>query len=394
MPFSTAPNRHLTTPSGMLQGRGTFKVNVFDRAQGVPYGREKEVDVAMAVEITKHACQSDEAEKANTVFIIVTGDRDFTSPVTCTLGFGIRVELWAWKTGMSVEFRRLANKESLLSVQEIDDIADHFSFTAYMSTRVSGDINSARAIVFKDVPSKEKMLYFATTLNCLLRLFHITQIKRSEELKDIVVEFPKSKPEKILEQLKKLNFSYKACSYAEYVSGTTLAKHQPPPLLQTNRYQALGDIDTSNYESTAEAITGSLNITDIDEVITEEDTAEATPADSEASNPDEEDDDGTEWILVVNKKAGAWSRRRKLKQIRCRWEIHCAMALQCKYLHTEHEQEVFSKFPKIKFQYWKVRTCTKEAPHLKEQCRFAHGSADTWCLRCKDWGHCTDDCAG
>ncbi len=387
-----------------------FNVEVFTRAQGEPYGREKEVDMAMAVEITTHACQCDEAEKANTVFIIVTGDRDFTPPVKRTLKFGIPVELWAWRTGMSIEFRRLANTETLLRVQEIDNIAEEFSFTSFMSTRVSGDIDTARAIVFKDLPNNKRALRnFASDLNCLLRVFYITPIQRSG-VQDVIVHFPKSKLDDILKLLKQLNFSHQAYSYAEYNSERTLAKHQPPQLLLTNRYQALSDIDTSDFETTADAITGSLNVDDIDELITQQESSPppTTAADPEASCSDEDDsddtteascsdeddsDDTTEWVLV-NKKAGAWTRRRKLKHTRCRWEIHCAKASECKYLHTDPERELFQKYPRQKFQFWKIQECTKDTPHSKDHCRYAHGSSNTWCLRCKSWGHSTDKCVG
>ena len=380
-----------------------FTVSLFDRAGGVPYGREKQVDMAMGTQITKSACKCDPGEKDRVVFVIVTGDRDFSSPVQCALDEGIQVELWAWKNAMSIHFRQLAHQEVLLTVQEIDNIAERFSFTAYRSTRARGDIDPAHAIVFKGIPNKHKVLEsFTTDLFCLLRLFYITPLPSSEHdqlLQDIVVEFPNSKPEDVLKQLERCSFDYKAISYPEYIAPKAQAKYEPAEISMSNRYQILGEIDISDYETAAEAITCSLNL-DVDTIFLpkllsiESSSSIKGNGEVDVEDDDEEVDVDTDWEVHVRNKAGAMTRRHKLREKRCRWEIHCAKASACTYLHTEEEKGLFKNYPQVKFQFWKTRPCNKTLRHSKVDCPFAHTDSDTWCLKCRSWGHSTDACAG
>ncbi len=311
-----------------------FDVQTFERAQEVPDERDKRVGIAMGEGIVKQARECNDDDRANTVFIIVTGDRDFTPAITCALSEGIQVELWVWESGMSNEYSQLAiDHKDLLSVREIGDVAEKVTYINFTSRRGPGDIDPDRAIVFKGLPNGwEKLDSLAIDLTRLLRrVFYITQLHHDEELQDVAVEFLKSsaRTNTILKQLEQLPpLSYKACSYAQYA-----ASQKTPTIPLTNRFQLPSDLDTSDNESTAEAIT------------------------------------------------------------RCRWEIHCTKAgKNCQFLHTEQEQELFKKYPGILFQFWKTKRCTKETPHPAEQCPYWHSPSETWCLKCKSWGHPTEEC--
>ena len=357
-----------------------FTVKTYERAMGVPYGREKEVDVAMATEITKVASKCDEDDKENTVFIIVTGDRDFKAPVEyAIIDEKIHVELWAWKSGMNIFYRQMANRTALLKVKEIDDVADKVSFTSYKSTRNKRDEDPEHSIVLKGIPhTKADKQMVVDCLFRLLRLFYITEMQsKTEGLLDFLVEFPRSRPDVVLKQMGKSGsmLSAHAISYPQYVTEQKgLLTHE---LIRfTSQYQTIENATASDYETAVEAISGSLS-SSMDEL-------------PELSDQDE--DDG--WITYITKQAGLSTQRKKQKEISCRWGIHCAKASDCGYQHAEKERKLFARFPNVRFQFWKVKQCTKEKSHSSEDCLYAHGEKDAWCLCCKSSGHFSSRCAG
>ena len=91
-----------------------FKVRLFERAGGVEYGREKEVDNAMTVAITEWATRftydqdlQSQIERDSVAFVVVTGDRDMNPAVRkATIERQIRVELWAWKDSIATVYKQ------------------------------------------------------------------------------------------------------------------------------------------------------------------------------------------------------------------------------------------------------------------------------------------------
>ena len=300
-----------------------YNVKTFERSGS---GREKEVDVAMASDMMKELYQKEST--ANVTFIAVTGDRDLKPPIENILDGSVRVELWSWEDSMAHEFKRMAKK--------LDDVQDKFGYTAYMSTRDKTDIDPNHAIVYQDVPKGKRFLYkMADHIARMLRNFYFTSIEK-EETQDLIVEFPRSEPEVICQQLRRLGeFDYQPCSYPEYT-------HQVhPPIQTTNCFQALGEIDD---EPPLPAFTRSMS-PDIDSIDESEPSAE-----SECEERNEDD-----WASVVRRKPGMLTRMKKRKEEQCKWRDHCDMAAHCPYSHTQEEKRLFDRFPKICFKYFKTK---------------------------------------
>lgn len=358
-----------------------FDVKTFERSRS---GKEKKVDVAMATDITELATEKKYSSSGRqAVFIIVTGDRDMSTPVQLAIGKSdlISVELWAWDYSMAREFRQLANAEERFTVNKLDDVETAFSYREYKSTRASNDIDPARAVVFRDVPNTKKFYYsFANDLMRLLRLFYITCID-SASGRDLIVEFPKSNPAVVLREMKRCKIGNEPCSYPEY---TSTRKRIETTITIKNRFEALAELEDSDDEAFTEAIESSLNI-EPDEILSDPDNADDT--DSEMSDT---------WISAVRRKAGKKTQVQKRKNTPCQWGIHCSMASECPYLHTENERKIFRVQPYIKFKYWKAKLCDKVIEHTTQErqayCPFAHSDTDSWCLKCKLFGHLTDNC--
>ena len=229
---------------------------------------------------------------------------------------------------------------------------------------------------------KKKFLYaFANDLCRLLRLFYITS-EDSNGQRDFIVEFPKSKLEVVLQELRRCKIGREPRSYPEYLSSRK--NPRPEQTCTTNHFEALADLDDSD-DAFGEVIESSLDL-DIEDLA----TAPEDGTDLESETGD--------WILVARRKAGKKSWNKKRKTIPCKFGIHCSAALDCCYLHTDQEKKMFRVHSHIKFKFWKTRLCSKLEDHStwpaerQAQCQYAHTPEDSWCLRCAMYGHLTDDC--
>lgn len=271
-----------------------FEVKTFMRSKS---GKEKEVNVAMAQDMLKTLYEHPDTPK---IFITVTGDRNFRLPTIAALDRGVPVELWSWKESMAKEFYQLAKTQSeLFTVNILDEVQSLFSFTDYMSSKKRFD--PSHAIVYREVPTDD-FDTLTSHMDLLSRLFYITIHDQTENKADYIIEFPRSSPMVVLEELQALgNFKYQPCSYFE--------------------------------------------------------------CDTKSS---------------------------------CQWGDHCIKGSQCPDFHTAEEKELFARFPTIQFRYFRAQECKKKHLHVTAQqrkwCAFAHDSEDSWCLRCKRYGHLTDDC--
>ena len=362
-----------------------FNVKIFQRSFR---GKEKEVDVTMSSDITEQVMELKYSQQniSDPVFVIVTGDRDLKTPISKALKQCFSVELWSWNQSLSREFRLMANTQKGLTVKLLDDYVKSFSYFAFKSTRVSADIDPARAIVFRSLPKGRGFYYkFANELTRLLHLFYITSVdSQMEEMTDFIVEFPNSHPDKMLSLIRQCKFAFDMCSYPEYVAKRN---HQLPEIDTFNRFEALGSIDDCDDETLTEAVESSLAVK----------VADVVP--NIVSEQEDENEESDDWIVYIRKrrKAGRMTQVHRQRETACTWGIHCANGLDCHYRHTDEENKLFRVNPKVNFRYWKSSLCNKlylhSTPDQQQRCSFAHGDADAWCLKCKSYGHFTNDCA-
>ncbi len=371
-----------------------FQVDLFQRSGT---GQEKALNTAMATEImdTISTLKQDMFAMDDIVFIAVTGDRDLKPPIERALKNRIRVELWSWEESMSREFRQLANTNALFTANVLNGQEKAFSYTSVKSSRYRKKINAENAIVYRDVPKSKRFLCeFADYLHQLMRIFYITPaVTHTQGKQDLIVEFPKTKPEVIFQKIKTLgNFPYQPCSYPEYTHSFEKIS-QPLQLELTNRFQARGEINEDSEINDD----GELNE---DGKLNKETSAEthkiatASLSPDNGSNDVEEED--TDWASVLYKNPTLLAKVRRRRDIQCRWGDHCARGSNCPYKHTQEEKFLFACYPNIRFNYRKTRLCNKREQHVTEQqmksCIFAHTNEDSWCIKCGIYGHLTDDC--
>lgn len=270
------------------------------------------------------------------------------------------MELWSWEDAMAREFRQLANSKQLFTANCLDSVQGSFSYTAYMSTHDKKNIDPAHAIVYREVPRGKHFFFeLAGFINRLMRLFFITSVEsQAEGKRDLIIEFPKSNPELVFKQLRKLgNFGFQPCSYPEYKHGL---RQQHYHIETKNRFEALGEIEIDN-DSLLDAVESSMSL-EMDEISSEDSV--------------ETGDDFDDWATELRRKVGKTTRNKKRRQMQCKWGDHCAMAAGCPYLHNEAEKRLFTRFPKIRFKFLKTRECNKKDQHVTAEqrkfCAFAH----------------------
>lgn len=84
-----------------MRSRG---VEVYTSPRCEASGKEKEVDISMAVDITYQVC-SDRSDGIHTDFIIVTGDADILPAVNKVQINGFRAHIWSWVKSLSSRCR-------------------------------------------------------------------------------------------------------------------------------------------------------------------------------------------------------------------------------------------------------------------------------------------------
>ncbi|CAG9977999.1 unnamed protein product [Clonostachys byssicola] len=136
-----------------------FKVNVYDRAKN---GREKQVDTSMAADISRQASMLEvgaiydeeiKQQLENMTFIVISGDLDMLPSIVITLECGIPVEVWAWESGMSNEYKR--REDSNLRVSYLDQVANRALFASTCSTQTGKIVEVDKTVVLCELATEQ-----------------------------------------------------------------------------------------------------------------------------------------------------------------------------------------------------------------------------------------------
>lgn len=389
-----------------------FKVEVFDRSQNSVGSKEKEVDNAMATRMSAIAnrlgvraemrVEGAQEELENTVFVVVTGDRDMKPPVEEVLRNKIQVELWAWESGLAKVFRQLTNKNGLLSVHHLDAFRDKITFTNFRSTRENIRADAARALVLggfdmSDADSWDDLeSSICQELITLRRLFMVRwwpnpTATESPTARVLIVEFPKAEAPEDFEGIiqdtrRQFDGRLTVVSAAQYFNqsrGSKLTEVTPI----TNVYgQWLNDKpEALSRRYGAPEANKNKQLTEF----------AANRSGSGGHNAQDRDvgadDNPNEW-QEVRRDRGPQHHRILRHAQRCSRGIRCNKAGQCSFRHNEEERRLFQLYPNLDFRNWKTRQCQKRYQHSSQDCQYAHSSAEAWCSRCTVTGHFTRDC--
>lgn len=374
-----------------------FKVNIYNRADN---GKEKQVDNSMATDISREATELKvgarydskiKQELDNMTFIVISGDRDMLPPITAALECNIRVEVWAWESGISNEHKKRAGGD--LRVCYLDQIADRIFFTNTRSTRRGKKLEVDRTIVLCDPRIRDKEMNCLETCvsDTLLAwcpvLFYITQSQTEPEL---FVEFPNlnSVESMILNVRELFKNEWRVESWPEYASRRNKKK-----LLAPERGTMFWPLTNKEDENDDPALAR------------QQDSERGTHGDSQSRSdllntggqlgPSVScDEDFSNWETVKSRSNPRADHRRSMQRgQRCHDGLRCRKARNCPHGHTLQEKGLFEEYPFQNFTKWKSVKCRNlEFCHKGKKCPFAHFEAEVWCLKCKREGHYSSDC--
>lgn len=401
--------------------RFNFDLKIYDRAAS---GKEKQVDNSMATDISRHATILETKAKMNPkdhpeykeeldnmTFIVISGDRDMLPPIRLALQCKIRVEIWAWESGISREHKRL--NDGNLQISYLDHIADDSFFTNTRSTRKGKMIDGSKVIVLCEPDDKDADMdtLEASASDMLLGkcglVFYITRSQTGEEL---FVEFPniKSIENVILTVRELLKDRWTVVSWPEYASrfnkrapvtietGTLFrplseSEHDGSPTIEEGPKPTQTQVkkEAKPPQPQAKPWTGwNMNLLRPAKVAVanKENVPRSEPTFTKATQ-----EDGWNTVTSTNTKA---DHRRIMRQGQaCSRGLHCREGNNCGHRHSEEERKLFRDFPHINFAMWKTKACNKPYCQEGRKCPYAHSEADAWCLKCYKTGHYTEACS-
>lgn len=385
-----------------LRGAGA-NVHVFERSSR---GREKEVDQALTVDLVADAtrlsvlAELDEAVarlKAATLMVVLSGDRDMRPAVRRVLSYGIRVRLCAFSSSLAVEYRQLAAEEPLFEVLELDDHLDAFSYTNFVSTRSADNIDPQHALAvrledtehFSSDGADPAVVRLCQHLLASRALFYV-----SEHEGLLVVEFPHLDLDRALAAVRRL------VSPAAAVQPFVFAKQHWQRQQQRHQQQQR---QQRQHEAVPQRLCfRNLSIHDGDDHADEDDDEDddghevlSVASLSTASDTTFDDSDQDDGFQVVRRGESAAQRERRVRRRsqQCPRGIHCEKAAECAMQHTPEQQRLFRLHPTCQFRNWKTVQCTRRSAHRQHDCPYAHADADTFCTRCRTWGHLRTACS-
>ncbi|KAJ3458002.1 hypothetical protein MRS44_012111 [Fusarium solani] len=390
-----------------------FRTSIHDRARG----KEKQVDTAMATDISRTSTRlstmadfsSDiKEENKRTVFIAITGDQDMVPPIKQALDDGFRVELWAWKSGISSEYRKLANDMALLSLNYLEHVFKEISFTSYRSTRRSGKVTPSCTLVlyeFTGPESTDPLDAEAIVCNELDEWGRLSFITPSNVTNEFYVEFPGVKNINDMDDLiakaeDQFEGLWKVMSWPRYANRFN---EGPPAMVETsNMFAPLeGDEDQKSVDimakeesqrtqHSANASSATANVRDpsnpwkLPAGGEQSENAEA----SSLNDPSNSNTDKWETVTRTNLRSGHHAKQP------CPYGIRCGKRGDCGHLHTKEERDLFQALPEQNFKKWRTSKCRHgDRCYLGKRCAYYHTPAEAWCTLCHVEGHGREDFA-
>jgi hypothetical protein len=418
-----------------------FELHIKDRDSR---GREKEVDPAIIAEFLNEVWQVPADMIDETVFVMVTGDRDMRPAIKTALDRNMPVYLMAFRRSVASVYGTLHG--GLFRVIPLDDHIDSFSYTSCRSTRPK-NIDAAQALVInlrraypelwqdaekEELTEAEKKSVTQSLCSTLLRTREVFYHGNIFQHHLIVVEFSRLDTHASLPKVQRHlprdavepYTNWRARSAAEAAaaeaaaSSTRLTNYYKPFERKASTASAAAAAVASAAGAAgvaAAAVEGEGSDDYSSENMSSEDDKVHQPAAAAAAANDEEAAPGAaavaaagdpaadpgEGYTLVKARHSAASREARLRRkcVPCVFGIHCVKAGDCGFQHTDDEKAIFAHFlalkPKVMcdFRQWKSVACTNSRPHDARRCMFSHGEQDMrWCTFCRKDEHLRSNC--
>ena len=348
-----------------------WKVDPYRRSRMT--GKEKKIDTQLVADVTEKVITTPEKERST--IVLITGDADAIPAIEKALKYdGWSVEVYMWKHAIASDLRKLASKcERKLSLHYLDDFLKDVTFTN-LKFRLEGNEHlkpfiRQSGVVFKIEKGQFKNgvppYWWSRKVDSIAQWpfqYYWVEEKDDFQSNHLVLTF-KHDGKNVFDSTDFME-AVKNCEL-EYVESVL------PYLEFEQQYKGIYELATYGRFKYEDAL--------------------KTPEDDLESNYTSDEERSPSYKLV------RYSHRRSKQQYSepCEYKYNCKFGASCHYFHTEKEMAFFrSNMGKGK-AYRKVRQCNQfpNCKKSKEECQYAHGEEDSWCLICLgSKGHFTNSC--
>ena len=348
-----------------------WNVNPYRRSRMT--GKEKKVDTQLVADVTEKACKTPEKEKST--FVLITGDADAIPAIDVALKYDWNVDVVMWKHAMSADLMKLEKKsENRLKLRYLDDFLEKVTFTN-RKFQIAGNDHL--------IPNlKESGVVLKVNEN----------------------KFPKRLPSfkwcKKVEAIAQWPFQYYWVDFEKSSS----AKNND--LVLFFKRDGKNTFDMEDFISTLDDYLEDLFIVDKPRTYLSYDQSmkgiyslnevgrfdygEAVDPDLDQVYTSNDEGDGPLQLVKYHHR-----RKKHCYSDRCPYKFNCKFGRSCHYKHTDEEIVFFRENVGKGRAFRKVKPCYHFPNCAKkiEECFYAHGQEDAWCLICCDCkGHFTDHC--
>ena len=351
-------------------------------------GKEKKVDTRLVAEMTALAVRTPVEERST--IILVTGDADALPAIEEAITEERwMVEVYRWKQAISKDLKKYAKEQSnRVQIKHLDHFLNRVSFT-HMRFDISNEylrrLVNAYGVVFtmehnafrNDVPTGHWFNQVESIAQWPFQYYWFKKQKR-KQTDHLVIVF---RPDKVAKK------EFDVAQFLEHIQIDTAEdceqKYRLPLTLNVRPFRQFIAEEFKREDSELESINAALeqvgiyNNDDVHDGCENESVYESDPA-----------KDFTTYL----RQSRSQPFKQKYSEF-CPLKFNCKYGTGCQYKHTDEEKTYFKGRKQGKGNpLRKVKQCTKANCTKPNECDYAHGPEDAWCLNCVQGGHFTKDC--
>ena len=351
-------------------------------------GKAKLIHTMLVADVTAIAIKTRNEER--TTIALVTGDADVIPAIEKVLEEDRwKVEVYMWNHAISSRLKKYTAADECkgrVEIKPLDECLEKLAFTVMkfdISNKLVRQIVHSCGVVFTMVPGAFKNRI--PTRDWLNQLEGIAQwpcqyywFERNQtQTNDLVIVFKRDPHAG----------NFDIATFLDVVNSESKYKYQIP---FTRNIQSFQQFIANEYKEEKNPI-----LRQFDAALEQVGILYADDVSAGYGNEAMYVSESSDMWSVVQKKVCPPTRQRYTEP--CPYKYNCVNGTQCFYKHSDLEIKYFKQrsqgrgnpLRKVKLcTFFSTGTCTK----TNEDCDFAHGDDDGWCLNCTSEGHFTQAC--
>ena len=386
--------------------------NVSRHRRDIFSGKEKQIDTQLVADVTEIACSTPQDRR--TTIVLVTGDVNTIPAIEKVMNYpGWRVEVHMWEQAISSALKRFASKyPGKIEIYYLDKSLEQITFTSmdfnyhskYLQTqaRVYGVVVTMIPNAFQ---GKLLSKHWIQTIEKVAQWpFQYYWITKGQETDDLLVVFKKDKasgrefdlakflkgvrPDDTAQEMPGTNNSDSEDSSEDFKRSESSKSDQEDHrtvIPHAKKLQTFIQYDQEKSKLLDKAMFCRAGVYLLNDVLQSGGNLEEI--ESEQPNGDDSE------FQLVHSTSRSQFKRAQLYSDPCPYKYNCKHGINCQSSHSAEHEAYFHKNSGCGNPYRKVKQCQRHeygaCDQSKEECEYAHGDEDAWCLKCQTDGHFT-----